>query len=169
MSNAQCDSILQTTKKLLGVAPSITDFDPDVLSAINASMFTLKQLGVNAKEGVMVYDESTTYQEVFGEDNPDLDISAIKQYIYCCTRLIFDPPQASSLLQALQEQKKELEWRLRLSAEHRKCEFEETVANIQELPNETIQEIWDEVMADPEKMKDPELRHLIEQCLKSRR
>lgn len=178
MNEDPYNSVLQSIKKLLGIAPSITDFDPDVMAAINASIFTLKQLGINTKDGCLVYDETTTYQDLFGKDNPDVDIAAIKQYIYCRSRIIFDPPQSSALLQSLQEQARELEWRLRLSAELRECEIEDALSKVTEFPNDTIQNIWDDVMNEGE-LPEPEeppiakrnkqsrqnLRQLISECL----
>lgn len=140
------DSVLLMTKKLLGITPSLTDFDPDVLSAINAALFTLKQLGAGTKDGKMVSDQTTTYQDLYGDDNPDLDIDAIKQYIYCRSKIIFDPPQQSSLLQSLKDQAEELQWRIRLAAELREGAIEDAVTNATEYPNDKIQEIWDEVM-----------------------
>lgn len=144
------DSVLLMTKKLLGIAPSLTDFDPDVMSAINAALFTLKQLGAGTKDGKMVSDQTTTYQDLYGNDNLDLDIEAIKQYIYCRAKLIFDPPQQSSLLQSLKDQVEELQWRIRLSAELREEETEDVVTNATEYPNDKIQGIWDEVMNEDE-------------------
>ncbi len=140
------DSVLLMTKKLLGITPSLTDFDPDVMAAINAALFTLKQLGAGTKDGKMVSDQTTTYQDLYGDDNPDLDIEAIKQYIYCRVRIIFDPPQQSSLLQSLKEQVEELQWRIRLAVELREGAVEEAVTNATEYPNDKIQGIWDEVM-----------------------
>lgn len=178
MSADPYNSILQSTKLLLGIAPTITDFDPNVISAINASIFTLKQIGIGTKDGRLVYDGETTYQELFADNNPDVDIEAIKQYIACKSRIVFDPPQATALLQSLQDQIRELEWRLRLSAELRENQIQDTLANATEFPNDVIQGIWDDVMDEDGELVSEEppiqkrnrrsrdnLKALISECL----
>lgn len=148
MTNDPYNSVLQSVKKLLGIAPTITDFDPDVIASINACIFSLKQLGVEPIDNNVVCDVETTFQDLFGEEDPDADIAAIKQYMYCRTRLIFDPPQASSLLQAIKDQIHELEWRLRQSVENYQATLEEVEANAKEMPNVKVKEIWDSVMEE---------------------
>jgi hypothetical protein len=41
-----------------------------------------------------------------------IDLEGVKTYVYLKTRLIFDPPQVSYLMEAIKEQIKELEWTL---------------------------------------------------------
>lgn len=142
------DSVLNSTKKLLGIMPEEKDFDQDIIAAINASIFTLSQLGLNTKDGITVYDETTTFSDLFKDCVDSLDIEAVRQYIYIKTRIAFDPPQVNALAEMFKEQKKELEWRLRLSAEQSEYDEEQIATNITQIPNETIKNIWDDVMED---------------------
>jgi hypothetical protein len=102
-------SILTSTKKILGLAETYTAFDTDVLIYINGVLSTLTQLGVGPLEGFMIEDATPTWETYLGDD-PRLN--AVKTYVYLRVRLLFDPPQSSFLLQALDEQIKEHEWRL---------------------------------------------------------
>lgn len=103
------DSILTTTKKVLGIEEDYVDFDVDVILHINSVLSTLNQLGVGTDDGFMILDASPTWVDFFGVD-PRLN--AIKSYVFLRVRLLFDPPGTSFLINAYQQQIKELEWRL---------------------------------------------------------
>jgi hypothetical protein len=107
-------SILTSTKKILGIPAAETAFDLDILTHINGVFSTLNQLGVGPAEGFSIEDETPTWDAFFGTD-PRLN--NIKQYVYLCVRLIFDPPQTSYLITALEEQKKELAFRINVYRE----------------------------------------------------
>lgn len=145
------DSVLNSTKKLLGIMPEEKDFDQDIIVAINASIFTLSQLGLNTRDGTTVYDETTTFSDLFEDNVSSLDVEAIRQYIYIKTRIAFDPPQINALAEMFKAQKNELEWRLRLSAEQSEYNEEQITTNITQIPNETIKNIWDNVMGEEDK------------------
>lgn len=49
MNDQLYDSILNSTKKLIGIDPSDKSFDMDILFHLNAALFTLIQLGVITK------------------------------------------------------------------------------------------------------------------------
>lgn len=102
-------SILDTTKKILGIESSYTGFDTDVILGINTALSTLKQLGIGPEEGFSVSDKNDTWED-FIEDATNLE--SIKSYVGLKTRLLFDPPSSSFVLDAFDRQLKELEWRL---------------------------------------------------------
>lgn len=104
------DSILDTTKKLLGLAPEYTPFDADVMVGINAALMTLTQLGVGPDEGFVITGSDETWTDFLGEERYDLE--GIKQYVYLKTRLTFDPPSNGSVMDAMKNTISELEWRL---------------------------------------------------------
>lgn len=106
------DSILNSVKKLLGVDESYTVFDIDIMLHINSALSTLQQIGVGPVNGFMISDATPTWQDFLG-DIPALN--AAKTYVVLKTRLYFDPPQQSYVLTAMQEQIKELEWRLEVA------------------------------------------------------
>jgi hypothetical protein len=108
-------SILIGTKKILGLAEDYTAFDHDVITHINSAFSTLTQLGVGPAEGFMIEDESAVWTD-FITDN-DLQYNSVKTYVYLRVRMVFDPPATSFVIAALNEQIKELEWRLNVHRE----------------------------------------------------
>ena len=108
------ESILDSTKKILGLEADYTPFDLDVITHINSTFSTLHQLGLGPTSGFMIVDSSAVWADFFGND-PRL--YAIKTYVYLRVRLLFDPPTTQYLMAAYQEQIKELEWRLNVVRE----------------------------------------------------
>lgn len=110
------ESILNSVKKLLGIEPDYTDFDPDILMNINAAIMTLRQLGVGPIEGFMITSADETYEDYLGEGN--LETSSVKMYLFYKTKLGFDPPQSSTVMTCIKEAIAELEWRLNVQVDY---------------------------------------------------
>lgn len=108
------DSILNSTKKTLGIDPDYGAFDLDILTHINSTLSTLQQLGIGPEAGYMIMDHTSSWTDFLGED---LRLNAVKTYVYLRVRLLFDPPATSFHINAIQEQIKELEWRLNVHRE----------------------------------------------------
>lgn len=108
-------SILTGTKKILGLAEDYTAFDHDVITHINTAFSTLTQLGVGPAEGFMIEDETAVWTDFIIDD--DLQYNSVKTYVYLRVRMLFDPPGTSFVITALNEQIKELEWRLNIHRE----------------------------------------------------
>jgi hypothetical protein len=102
-------SILNSTKKILGIANDYTAFDLDIITHINTAFSTLTQLGVGPADGFMIEDDSAVWAEFIDTDN---QLNSVKSYVFLRVRLLFDPPGTSYLINAYQDQIKELEWRL---------------------------------------------------------
>lgn len=117
MSN---DSILNGTKKILGIGAEYDAFDLDIITHINSVFSTLEQLGVGPEEGFMIMGDDETWTDFLGEDKR---LNAVKSYVYLRVRLLFDPPANSFLVASLDEQRKELEWRLNVVREEDKWEL----------------------------------------------
>lgn len=109
------DSILNTIKKMLGLDADYTAFDVDVMIGINSALMVLSQCGIGPDKGFVVIGPSATWNDFLGEDV--IDLESVKMYVYISTKLIFDPPASSSVQTALENTKKELEWRLNIRAE----------------------------------------------------
>lgn len=111
------ESILKSTKKILGLADDYTAFDLDVITHINAAFSILTQLGIAG--GFSIADDAAEWSDyveaselsVSGEV-PLEQLNLIKTYIYLKVRILFDPPGTSFLLEAANNQIKEYEWRL---------------------------------------------------------
>ena len=109
------DSILISTKKILGVSEDYTVFDLDIITHINAAFSILHQLGI-PEGGFFIEDETDTWSSIPGIIPTQLGL--IKTYVYLKVRYLFDPPGTSFLLTATDNQIKEYEWRLNVSREN---------------------------------------------------
>lgn len=107
------DSILDKTKKLLGIEVEYTAFDIDIITHINSVFATLSQLGIGPEDGFSIEDGATQWVE-FLENKPYLN--QVKSYMYLRVRNLFDPPATSFALAANEKQIEEFEWRLSLYA-----------------------------------------------------
>ena len=100
--------ILDTVRKLVGAGDSAGPFDQDLLIHINSTMSVLTQLGLGPVNGFFV-TENSKWNEFIGDG---LKLEMVKTYVYLKVRLIFDPPQNASLLEAIKSQISEYEWRI---------------------------------------------------------
>lgn len=101
---------------MLGMTEDYDAFDTDILVGINSVMLTLHQLGIGPEEGYTVTGEDETWGDLLGADN--VLLKAAQQYVFLKVRLVFDPPSASSHIEAMNKAISELEWRLTLQAEN---------------------------------------------------
>ena len=108
------DSILISIKKMLGIPEDYPAFDVDITMLINSAMMTLQQLGVGPVYGLIVKDTSTMWSDLIPEG---VMLEGVKSYVYLCVKMVFDPPASSYVMDAMKQQKEELEWRLREQAE----------------------------------------------------
>lgn len=108
------ESILTSTKKLLGITEEYEHFDADIIMHINSVFLNLTQIGVGPSEGFFIEDKTTTWTD-FIEDKTQLQ--AVKSYMFLKVRLLFDPPLSSAVIEASNRMISEFEWRLRLAAE----------------------------------------------------
>lgn len=104
------DSILKSTKKLLGIHESDPSFDMDILIYMNAAFSTIKELGVNNDALIVVTDDTLTWTETGIPAEP---LSKVKTFVYLTVRLLFDPPPTSFAIASLEKILEETGWRLR--------------------------------------------------------
>jgi len=103
------ESILLSTKKLLGIEPDYTHFDPDIILYINSVLMGLIQMGVGPEEGYIIASSEETWEDYLGDAT---NLEGVKSYIALKVRLVFDPPTSSAVSEALNRYIQELEWRL---------------------------------------------------------
>ena len=108
------DSILMTIRKLVCGNPYADHFDTDLLVHINACFSILNQLGVGPENGFVVTDETQSWSSY--SDN-DRILNMVKTYVTLKVKKIFDPPLTSSVLEAMDKEIKELEWRLNVAVD----------------------------------------------------
>jgi len=109
-------SILKSTKKILGIAEDYTVFDLDIITHINSAFSTLTQLGVGPAEGFIIEDDTALWTDFIDVD-VDFQWNSVKSYVFLRVRMLFDPPQTSYLISASERQIQELEWRLNIHRE----------------------------------------------------
>lgn len=107
-------SILKSTKKILGIAADYIAFDLDIITHINAAFFTLTQLGVGPAVGFTIEDESAEWYDFIENDN---QLNTVKSYVFLKVRQLFDPPATSYLITAMEKQIEQFEWRLNVNRE----------------------------------------------------
>jgi hypothetical protein len=107
-------SILNSTKKILGIAEDYTVFDLDIITHINTAFSTLTQLGVGPAQGFMIEDATEVWTDFIADD---LQYNSVKSYVFLKVRQLFDPPSTSYLIAATEKQIEELEWRLNVHRE----------------------------------------------------
>lgn len=113
VSNSESTSILNSVKKSIGIDPTYQQFDTDIVMHINSVFTVLNQLGIGPSTPYSISGATETWSNFFGE-SPELEL--VKSYVAMKVRLIFDPPQNGSLLQALKDQIAEFEWRVNVAS-----------------------------------------------------
>lgn len=103
------DSILNSVKKNLGLAADYNAFDDDILLFINGVLFHLTQLGVGPEVGFTVEDADDTWDDFLGSQPR---WNGVRTFVFLRVRMLFDPPQTSYLISALEKQALEMEWRI---------------------------------------------------------
>ena len=101
------DSILNSVKKLLGLAEDYEAFDPDVIMHINSVFTRLHSLGVGPTLGFSIENSSATWTSYLAGDKR---YNNVKSYMVARVRLMFDPPTTSFAIKAIEDQITQFEW-----------------------------------------------------------
>lgn len=113
------ESILKSTKTILGIDPSYTAFDLEIITAINSAFSVLHQLGVGPDDGFMIEDDTALWDQFMllsGSEPSSKNL--IRTYIQLKTRMLFDPPTTSFHIKAMEDQINQYEWRLNVAREY---------------------------------------------------
>ena len=108
------DSILNSTKKLLGITPEYEHFDADIIMHINAVFLILNQMGVGPETPFVITDSSATWDQ-FSSDLYKIEM--VKSYMGNKVRIMFDPPSGGAVMEALKNTIAEQEWRLNVAVD----------------------------------------------------
>ena len=103
------NSILTSTKKILGVGADYTAFDLDIITHINAALSIVNQIGIIPDPGVMIEDDSMKWIDI---DIPENQLTLLRTYVFLRVRMLFDPPSTGFLIDAMTKQIAECESRL---------------------------------------------------------
>ena len=124
------ESILTSVKKNLGIIEDDTSFDSDIILDINGIFPILFQIGIGP-EGFQIEDKEATWEDYLGEDSGKLAL--VKPYMYLQVRMIFDPPQSSTVISSYEARINEYTWRLNCMVDPTKEEI--TAMNLPPLWN----------------------------------
>ena len=116
------DSILLTVKKLIGGADSGTynHFNEDLIVHINMCLAVVDQLIADSDKPFRITGDTERWIDIpcLNED----ELAFVKDYVCLRTRLTFDPPTSSFVLDALKKTCDELEFRIMASFDPRRLE-----------------------------------------------
>lgn len=102
-------SILVSTKKILGIEKTYTAFDLDIITHINSTFSILTQIGLLGPNGFLIDGEYELWDEL---SVPETWLNLIKTYVFLKVRMLFDPPATTYHINAMEKQISEIEWRL---------------------------------------------------------
>lgn len=116
------ESILTSIKLMHGIPAECKDFDGPLIMHINTVLMSLKQLGVGPSQGFMIKSDMETWENFLGytmipstaalSTEDQIYVEAAKTYVYLKVKMVFDPPTNAALIEAMNNQATELEWRL---------------------------------------------------------
>lgn len=109
------ESILDSVKKVLGIDPSYTVFDEDIMMHINATFGELQQLGIGPDNGFEITDNEFKWSDFLPVSDPVYNMA--KSFTVLSVRLLFDPPATSFAIESMQKQIDKLGWRLNVHRE----------------------------------------------------
>lgn len=102
-------SILESTKKKLGIDSEYEAFDHDIIVSINSAFATLFDMGLEHDgKPIRIEDSDTEWQDVI----QDPRLEWVKDCVFMKVKLAFDPPNNSFLIDNYKQQIAELEWRI---------------------------------------------------------
>ena len=111
----EMDSILLTVAPMAGASLDYLEdddaFKAELITAINGNLSKLNQLGIGV-QGFHIEDETAIWKDFFGDITPDYKKWMIQEYMKHSVKKSFDPPNSSTLMQAINEQMQEFEFRL---------------------------------------------------------
>lgn len=109
------ESILTSIKKNLGILEEYEHFDPDLIMHINSVFSILCQLGVGPKAGFQIEDKTAVWSDFLPDDDPRLNMT--RSYMEKKVKVLFDDSLSTSVVNAINDKIKELEWRLNVQVD----------------------------------------------------
>lgn len=108
------ESILTSVKKMLGISEEYEHFDPDLIMHINSVFTILNQLGAGPAKGFMITDKNAVWSDFISNEAM---LQIVKSYMYLKVKLLFDPPLGSAVIESMNRQISEFEWRIEVGAD----------------------------------------------------
>lgn len=110
------DSILDNTKKMLGIEAGYTVFDVDLIIFINGVFADLNQLGIGPVLGFAIEDNAAVWTSYLGDN---LLLNSVKTYMFLRVKLMFDSSTMNSYtIAAVERQIDKSEWQMNVYREN---------------------------------------------------
>lgn len=109
------NSILNDIKVLCGIPIDVKDFDTVLVLHCNTVFAGLTQMGLGPSTGFYISDDTYIWADII---NGDVNLHNVKTYVYLKVKMLFDPPANATLLQSMEAQAKEYEWRICIELEN---------------------------------------------------
>ena len=108
-NNIGSESILDSIKKLIGIEDTETYFDSDIVTGVNSAFSSLNQIGIGPDDGFSISDNTKVWNNYLTDVRT---LELVKSYVHLKTKLLFDPPSSSSIVEIINKEISEFEWRL---------------------------------------------------------
>lgn len=108
------ESILTSIKKMLGITEEYEHFDADLIMHINSVFMILNQIGVGPTDGFRITGEDEVWTDFIPADQK---LELVKSYMHLKVKLLFDPPLGSAVIEVMNRQIQEFEWRLNVAVD----------------------------------------------------
>ena len=108
-NNIGSESILDSIKKLIGIEDTETYFDSDIVTGVNSAFSSLNQIGIGLDDGFSISDNTKVWNNYLTDVRT---LELVKSYVHLKTKLLFDPPSSSSIVDIINKEISEFEWRL---------------------------------------------------------
>ena len=102
------ESVLNSIKKFLGIIPEDTSFDPELIMLINSVFMAVMQQWHGVDNAFVIHDETDKWSDFLKDDT---NYEGLKTYVGLRVKLTFDPPTNASVLEAMQREIADWEWR----------------------------------------------------------
>lgn len=109
------ESILDSIKGTLGIAPDYSPFDQELTLHINSVFADLALLGVGPADGFMIHDNGPKWIDYLPEESPLTN--NVKSYMSLRIQLLFDGPSARYTIEAIQSQITKFEFMINVNRE----------------------------------------------------
>ena len=110
-NNIGSESILDSIKKLIGIEDTETYFDSDIVTGVNSAFSSLNQIGIGPDDGFSISDNTKVWNDYLTDVRT---LELVKSYVHLKTKLLFDPPSSSSIVEIINKEISEFEWRLNI-------------------------------------------------------
>lgn len=108
-------SILNTTKKILGIEADYTAYDLDIITHINTALADITDLGIGPTNGFQIEDATAVWSDFIGDN---MRYNPVKSFVWLKVRTLFDPPEGRYAIQATDGQLAQMLWRLSVNREN---------------------------------------------------